>query len=101
MKKEKLKERLEDIKSDIEDFFDNNAEYLIKGAIAIILVVGIAIGLTFAICHALKKEAEEKWNNGICPECGGKFKLFGVSRGVHTYICEDCKHEIDCYGAMK
>ena len=101
MKKEELKEKLEDIKSDVEDFFDENKEYFIKGTIAVILVFAIAIGLVFALCRVFEKDAEEKWNNGICPECGGKFKLFGVSRGTHTYICEDCGHEIDCYGARR
>ena len=65
---------------------------------------GAFIGLIIAIVisglltlDALGKV--ERWNNGVCTECGGAYKFEGASKsrsGNETlyYVCEDCDNLI-------
>lgn len=99
--KETLKDKLENMWHSIQDFFEEWGGMIIAIAITIVLVAGVVIGGYALLHNALKKESIEKWNDGICTVCGGKYELYTISRGIHYYVCENCKHEIDCLGAMR
>ena len=62
----------------------------------------IALVIAFIISGLFALDSETKrieWNNGICNQCGGKYKFEGAAKsrmGTETlyYICENCDHLI-------
>lgn len=52
--------------------------------------------IAFVIVVLTARHIEKKsWNNGVCPKCGGRYRLFGTdSQGGRGYSCEDCDHTI-------
>ena len=57
--------------------------------IAFVLAMIILLGLGI---YGYSLKAQD-FNNGICKECGGKYKLIAVDRRMKYYVCEDCGHE--------
>ena len=60
------------------------------------LIIAIVISGLFALDSENKRI---EWNNGICNQCGGKYKFEGAAKsrtGTETlyYICEDCDNLI-------
>ena len=67
--------------------------------ITALLIVVAVILLMFGV----KRAAELKYNNGICPVCGGQYVYSQAvghrSRTGYIYICDECGHliELDQY----
>lgn len=61
--------------------------------IAIIIAFAVGFGLLRILIVENEKE-NEKWNNGICTECGGEYKFKNANNGTYYYACEDCDHVI-------
>ncbi len=43
---------------------------------------------------------ESEWNNGVCPDCGVRYELRGVSGKVvkeKYYSCPECGKEVERY----
>ena len=56
--------------------------------IVIIIIITILIPGTIWAINDEKRE----FNNGICPRCNNKLKLFDyTSHGDRLYICEKCR----------
>lgn len=69
----------------------------LEGKTRIIIAVILAFVIGFGLLKILMLNAEkenEKWNNGICTECGGEYKFKNGNNGVYYYACEDCDHVI-------
>lgn len=69
----------------------NKFKEYIKVALAFI----ISIGLLFLVVTAIVKVAEEgdkeRFNNGICINCGEKLEPFDVDKyGNVVWLCDDC-----------
>ena len=62
--------------------------------IIMITVIVISLLLMFAVYNDSKKRDTKNYNNGICTECGGEYRLVAVDRGYCYYECEECKHTI-------
>ena len=64
----------------------------------LIVAIGFGFILTCAIFTDAKIEAE-KWNNGICVECNGKYKFSGATHyrtsEYYYYTCENCDYTIE------
>lgn len=99
--KKMIKLTKEEVNEAVNDFFKENWKYIVFSVITIVMVIGITIGCVEILSRIVSEYDIEKWNNGICSECGDRYELFAVSYGKHTYICPNCKHEIDCLGAMR
>ena len=61
-------------------------------SLAIVIILSVALASDVWI-------KDKEWNDGICIECGGEYKLNSVSKsksGIETkyYTCEDCDHLI-------
>lgn len=55
--------------------------WFIFGIIIILIIIGIVSTIIYE---------KKKWNNGICPICGDKFKLFALdSQGGRMYRCNN------------
>ena len=55
---------------------------LICLVILLVMVVGMAV---------TRNHEKKEYNDGICPKCGGKFKLFDYdSQGGRGYHCDKC-----------
>ena len=55
--------------------------------------------VTFGIATLMYQEAEnanDRWNNGICCECGGTYEFSAASQSIHSktfyYTCNECGH---------
>lgn len=72
-----------------EDFENRKAQFLI-GIILLIIFTSIFYVISF-YCN---KAEINKWNNGICTECGGEYKFKNAYNSSYFYACEDCDHVI-------
>lgn len=61
--------------------------------IAVILAFVIGFGLLKILMLNVEKD-NEKWNNGICTECGGEYKFKNAYNSSYFYACENCDHVI-------
>lgn len=73
-----------------EDFENKKTRFLIS-AILLTILTSIFYGLN---SHYDKAQIDA-WNNGICTECGGKYKFKNGNNGTYYYACEDCDHVIE------
>lgn len=94
------KEKITDWFDDVKDWLDENKAIII-GIIVTLLIVAAIIGIVAAAITQEYKRGVEKWNNGKCPDCGGKFELFAASEGSYVYVCDSCGHTISCIKAMR
>lgn len=68
--------------------------------IGFVMMIAIVFGVV-----SCQNYTQAKWNNGICSECGGRYKF--VMPIGHQYIteywyeCEDCGHGIELYDHME
>lgn len=72
----------------------------LRGLFVIILIFAMIVGVIIGYAFYEKKDAEQKYNNGICPICETEFHLINVEHyrngGNHYfYACEN-EHVIDC-----
>lgn len=71
--------------------------------ITALLIVVLVILMVFGMYKAQRRAAELKYNNGICPVCGGQYvysqAIVHRSRTGYIYICDECGHliELDQY----
>lgn len=72
-----------------EDF-----ENKITGFIISIILLAIFTTVFFGLSSHYNKVEIDKWNNGICAECGGEYKFKNANYGVYYYACEDCDHVV-------
>jgi hypothetical protein len=58
-----------------------------------IFCIAVALFLIFGLnsCN------EDKWNDGVCPQCEVRYELRGVSRGTKYYACPECEEVIERY----
>lgn len=69
----------------------------IEKVIAVIImvaVVAVALCFVFGVYNYNHERDIKNYNDGICTECGGKYRLAAVSHGYFYYECEKCKHTI-------
>lgn len=64
-----------------------------RAVTAVILAFVIGFGLSTLLMVEIKVD-NEKWNNGVCIECGGEYKFKNANNGTYYYACEDCDHVI-------
>lgn len=61
-----------------------------------ITIIGILICLVILLVMVVgmivtRNHEKKEYNDGICPKCGGKFKLFDYdSQGGRGYHCDKC-----------
>lgn len=76
-----------------------------KWGIAIIIIVAF-FSLVIISYSVMKTEAKDNWNDGICVECGGEYRLVNtfwsqVYGTMYTYECENCHHAFDSCDILK
>lgn len=77
----------------------------VKVMFILIIIAGIIAGLFLAV-KADTEKSNDLYNNGICTECGGRYRF---SSSTHLknggdyfyYSCEDCDHTIRTNKIMK
>ena len=66
-----------------------------------LLIVGLITGLFFLLFGMESCTTKERWNNGCCDECGGKWVYEQAVGHQYTtqylYHCEDCGNVIAIY----
>ena len=75
----------------------------LEGKTRIIIAVILAFVIGFGLLKILMLNAEkenEKWNNGICTECGGKYEFQSSSYrrnadDEYYYKCKNCGYTIE------
>lgn len=75
----------------------------LEGKTRIIIAVILAFVIGFGLLKILMLNAEkdnEKWNNGICIECGGKYEFQSSSYrrnedDKYYYKCKNCGYTIE------
>lgn len=77
-----------------------------KRFIIIMLIFTILMGMLILGVGYETKLSQEKWNNGVCTECGGKYRFSGATHlrnggDYYYYSCEDCDHTIKTNILMK
>ena len=55
------------------------------------------IGIIVFIITAVNSCSASDWNNGICPDCGVRYELRGLSQGLSAYACPECGKEVRRY----
>lgn len=59
--------------------------------ILVLIIVPVSI---LCILYVIYRE-NKKFNKGICPKCGKRFRLFDISsQGCRGYVCDGCIHYI-------
>lgn len=65
-----------------------------------LIIAGICIVILFFLVSCHNTATESDWNNGICPKCGVKYELRGVSGRMvkeKYYSCPECGKEVERY----
>lgn len=58
-----------------------------------ILLVGLVVCVFAGVCYIAIHMEKKAFNNGDCPECGRRMKLFDCdSQGGRGYKCPNCKY---------
>lgn len=75
------------------------------GVIVFIILVGALICVAFIGGTQEAKASIAAYNNGICTECGGEYRLCGAyyvrNSGDHyIYVCQECGHGIETCDIM-
>lgn len=60
------------------------------------VIVGCVLIVIFLIT-AVNSCSASDWNNGICPNCGVRYELRGLSQGISAYACPKCGKEVRRY----
>lgn len=59
----------------------------------IFIIILIAITIILLGCYLGATSEKKSWNNGICPNCGHKLRLFGCdSQGGDGWTCDKCDY---------
>lgn len=62
------------------------------------LMLGTILFLIFLfIVFVCNSCVQEKWNDGVCPNCNVNYNLIGVNGGINHYICPNCHEEVTRY----
>ena len=60
----------------------------------LVLIIIVIVCFFCWVSYTIKSEYK-KFNKGICPKCGKRFRLFDIdSHGARGYVCDDCEHYI-------
>ena len=63
--------------------------------IACLCILVVAFGVT-TLLYQNSINQDERWNNGICCECGGTYEFSAASQSTHSksvyYTCNECGH---------
>jgi len=60
--------------------------------VLLILLVVVFITIKYGYIDEI-----EKWNNGICKECGGKFELAETFEDCSYYQCTGCDNSVTIF----
>lgn len=55
------------------------------------------IGICFLIVACVNSCSASDWNDGICPKCGVRYELRGISQGLKAYAYPECGKEVRRY----
>ena len=67
-------------------------------AIAIAIIIAVVASILVVVLADYKK-----WNDGICPNCEGKYTLIETTKGIsagsekYYYRCNKCGHTIELH----
>lgn len=61
------------------------------------VILWIAIVCIISIAISSRQSPDAEWNNGICPECGVRYEMKGVSMNLKYYVCPECGKEVERY----
>ncbi len=63
--------------------------------IACLCILVVAFGIT-TLLYQNRINQNDRWNNGICCECGGTYEFSAASQSIHSktfyYTCNKCGH---------
>lgn len=63
--------------------------------IACLCILAVAFGVTTLLYQNIINQ-NDRWNNGICCECGGTYEFSAASQSIHSktfyYTCNKCGH---------
>lgn len=63
--------------------------------IACLCILAVAFGVTTLLYQNIINQ-NDRWNNGICCECGGTYEFSAASQSIHSktfyYTCNECGH---------
>lgn len=57
----------------------------------------VPIGLCILMVLGVNSCSASDWNNGVCPNCGVRYELRGISNGISAYVCPECGKEVRKY----
>lgn len=64
------------------------------------LMIAFVIGLLIPIawCFGFNAVSADRWNDGMCPDCGERYELRAVTRDYRKYYsCPVCGEEVTRY----
>lgn len=68
----------------------------IVAVIVLIIVVGSVLLAGFIGSESRKYSMYEKYNNGICRDCGGRYEYTqALDYGEYLYICNGCNNAVE------
>lgn len=78
------------------NYFGKNDGYRLSMPFEIKICL-VLIGIVFLLIFCTNSSMDEKWNDGICPDCEIRYEMGGVYKGLKYYYCPDCGNEVQKY----
>lgn len=74
---------------------------IIKGVSILIFFVTFISAIAIFFVNVQKNADIKTYNNGICTQCGGEYKIFSKEHEQYNYKCEDCDYIITTHTQME